>query len=143
MSLSCKTNENWKTCLWHYDGRVCKFEYSFNESLVGIKWTYEETFCSPEFGNHTLVRPKDYEYGNKNKECRIEFDKVTVEGEYKCRLQRCNPEENDYCKTKISENSPTFEDTILVKVNLFKFCRFNCIVLSKIIGVHNFCNSDH
>ena len=121
MTLGCKTDENWKTCLWYYDGMVCKFEYSFNESLVGIKWTYEEIFCDPEFGTHKLIRPKDYEYGNINKECRIELKNVTFEGQYKCKFQRCNPEEKDFCKTKISDESPMFEDTISVKVKWFYF----------------------
>ena len=121
MALTCKTDENWKTCIWYYNGRVCKFEYSFNESLIGIKWTYDEIFCDPEFGNHTLIRPKDYELGKINRECSIEFHKVPFEGEYKCKFQRCNPEEKDFCKTKISEESPMFEDTISVKVKWFYF----------------------
>ena len=120
MALSCLTDQNWKTCIWHYNGRVCKLEYSFNESLVGIKWTYDEVFRDPEFGNYTFIRPKDYEYGNQNKECRIKLPRVPFEGEYKCKLQRCNPEEKDLekdqCKTKISAESPMFEDTISVKV---------------------------
>ena len=114
-TLGCKTDENWKTCIWYYDGKLCKFEYSFNETLVGIKWTYEK-YCNPEFGDHKFIRPKDFEYGNENKECRIELRNVTFEGEYKCKFQRCNPEEKDFCKTKISAESPIFEDVITVKV---------------------------
>ena len=134
MALTCLTDQNWKTCMWLYDGRVCKLEYSYNESLIGIKWTYEEVFRDPKFGNYEFVKPKDYENGNENKECKIRLPNVTFEGEYKCRFQRCNLEENDLCKTKVSEKSPTFENTIYVKVKWLYFSIVNCIVL---------CPSDH
>ena len=116
LTLKCLTDQNWKTCMWLYDRRECKLEYSFNESLVGIKWTYEEVFLDPEFGNYTFMTPKDYEYGNVNKECAIRLPRVPFEGEYKCKFQRCNPEDNDHCKTKISAEIRIFEDSISVKV---------------------------
>ena len=121
-AISCKTNDNWKTCTWVYDGKTCQFEYVFNEKLVGTQWTYEK-YCDAEFGNYEFETPLDFDCGNKNKECRIKLKRVTFEGEYKCKFQRCNPEENDFCKTKISAGSQMFSASIKMEVKLFKFWR--------------------
>ena len=114
-TISCKTSDNWKSCTWIYDGKTCKIEYVFNEKLVGTQWTYEK-YCDAEFGDYEFQTPQDYDLGNKNTECRIKLRSVTFEGQYKCKFQRCNPEENDFCKTNISKASPDFYATINVKV---------------------------
>ena len=119
MTLSCTTNHNWKTCGWLYDEKLCQFEYAYDESDVGNEWKYDETRCDPNFGDHEFVRPiQDIDLGNKNKECRIIFKSVSYEGEYKCKFQRCNKEENDTCKTKVSANVPMFSASITVEVKL-------------------------
>ena len=122
MTISCTTDLNWKTCTWLYDGKSCRFEYVFNENLVRNPWTYEKD-CDAEFGEYDFKTSPGYDTGNQNKECRINLLKVTFEGEYKCKFQRCNPEENDFCKTKIPTNSKVFSATINVEVKLLKFLK--------------------
>ena len=120
MTLSCNTSHNWKTCAWLYDGIMCKFEYAFNDSNKGNEWTYEKTLCDSKFAEHDFLKPDTYNLGNNNTLCRIQFKSVPYEGEYFCKFQRCNPEENDYCKTKVSTNNPLFTASISVEVNLIK-----------------------
>ena len=124
MTISCKTDHNWKTCTWLYDGKSCQFDYVFNENSVRNQWTYEKD-CDAEFGDYEFKTSPGYDTGNQNKECTIKLTKVTFEGEYKCKFQKCNPEENNFCKTKIPKNSPVFSATINVKVKLLKFSNYN------------------
>ena len=119
MTLSCNTSYNWKTCGWLYDEKSCQFEYSYDEKNVVNKWSYTEMMCDPKFVKHEFKKPvKDIDLGNKNKVCRITLKNVSYEGEYKCKFQRCNLEENDYCKTTVSPNVPVFSASIFVKVKL-------------------------
>ena len=120
MTISCKTDHNWKTCTWLYDGKSCQFDYVFNENSVRNQWTYEKD-CDAEFGDYEFKTSPGYDTGNQNKECRIKLTKVTFEGEYKCKFQRCNLEDNDFCKTEIPKNRTVFPATINVEVKLFKF----------------------
>ena len=122
MTISCETDHNWKTCTWLYDGKSCQFEYVFNENIVRNPWTYEKD-CDAKFGNYEFKTSPGYDTGNQNKECTIKLTKVTFEGEYKCKFQKCNPEENNFCKTKIPKNSPVFSATINVEVKLLNFSK--------------------
>ena len=119
MTLSCTTSHNWKTCGWLYDEKLCQFEYAYNESYVGNEWMYDETSCDSNFGAHEFLKPlQDIDLGNKNKECKIKLKNVTYEGEYKCKFQRCNSEENNTCKTKVSADVPMHFASITVEVKL-------------------------
>ena len=119
MTLSCNTSHNWKTCGWLYDQKSCQFEYTYDENNVVSPWSYKKMICDSNFGGYDFITPNQgSDLGNKNKECRIEFKRVSYEGEYKCKFQRCNPEENDYCKTKVSPNVSVFSASIFVKVKL-------------------------
>ena len=119
IQLSCTTSHNWKTCSWLYDGKLCQFEYAYNESNVGNAWTYDKIKCDSSFVDNEFIKPlKDYDLENKNKACTIELKNVTYEGEYKCKFQRCNAEDNNYCKTKVPAGSPMFEASINVEVKL-------------------------
>ena len=119
MTLSCNTSHNWKTCGWLYDEKLCQFEYAYDEKNPGNAWSYDKMMCDSSFGDHEFVKPnQDIDLGNKNKECRIRLKNVTYEGEYKCKFQRCNSEENDFCKTKVSANAPMFYASIIVEVKL-------------------------
>ena len=75
--------------------------------------------CDSNFGNYEFIKPnQDIDLGNKNKECRIKLNNVSYEGEYKCKFQRCNSEENNTCKTKVSADVPMFSASITVEVKL-------------------------
>ena len=116
MSVSCKTNHNWKTCAWLYDGKTCQYEYAYNESYGRNEWTYDKILCDSNFGTHTFVTPQGYHLGNSNKLCKITFKSATYEGEYICEFQRCNQEENNFCKTKVLASRQRFSASINVKV---------------------------
>ena len=119
MTLSCTTSHNWKTCGWLYNEKLCQFEYAYNESDVGNEWMYDETRCDSNFGAHEFLKPlQGIDLGNKNKKCRLTLKNVTYEGEYKCKFQRCNSEENNTCKTKVSADVPMFSASITVEVKL-------------------------
>ena len=114
MTVSCTTSHNWKTCAWLYDGKKCQYEYAYNESRN--EWTYDKILCNSNFGDHTFVTPQDYHLGNSNMLCKITFESVTYEGQYICEFQRCNQEENNFCKTKVSADRQIFSASINVKV---------------------------
>ena len=119
MTLSCTTSYNWKTCGWLYDEKSCQFEYAYDENNDVSKWSYTVTTCDSNFGGHEFIKPKkDIDLGNKNKVCRITLKNVSYEGEYLCKFQRCNSEENESCKTKVSAKAPMFSASIFVKVTL-------------------------
>ena len=119
MILSCNTSHNWKTCGWLYGEKSCQFEYAFDKNSVVSPWSYKVTMCDSNFGNYEFIKPnQDIDLGNKNKECRIKLNNVSYEGEYRCKFQRCNPEENDFCKTKVSAEARMFSASIFVKVIL-------------------------
>ena len=119
MTLSCTTSHNWKTCSWLYGGKLCQYEYAYDKNDVGNEWSYDKMKCDSSFGDYEFEKPtEDYDLGNKNKLCKIKFINVTFEGEYKCKFQRCNEEENNYCKTNIPANSPIFYASIKVEVKL-------------------------
>ena len=115
--LSCSTNHNWKTCIWQLDENLCTFDYVFDESAITNKWIYNEVSCDPEFGPHKIIQPKNDDTGNNNTKCSIEIEQVTGDREYTCTFQRCNLEENNMCRTKVSKDCPTYSATVNVKVN--------------------------
>ena len=118
MTVSCTTNHNWKTCTWLYHGKSCQIEYAYNKTYGGNGWRYDEILCDSNFGKYTFIEPEGYHLGNKNKICKIKLESVTYEGEYVCTFQRCNQEENDFCKTKVSADRKSFSASINVKVKL-------------------------
>ena len=118
-TLSCSTNHNWKICIWSFKGRTCIFEYVFDESAILNQWTYDEVSCDPKFVGHEIIKPKADDKGNNNTICSIEIKQVTFEREYTCTFLRCNLEENNMCKTKVSKDCPKYSATINVKVDPF------------------------
>ena len=117
ITLSCNTSHNWKTCTWQYNGKLCQFEYAYNTTGRN-EWKYDEILCDSDFGEHTFIEPQDYYFGNKNTICKIVLKSVTFEGQYVCKFQRCNQEENDFCKTKVSSDRQMFFASTNVKVML-------------------------
>ena len=78
---------------------------------------YDETRCDSNFGAHEFLKPlQGIDLGNKNKKCGITLKNVSYEGEYKCKFQRCNSEENNTCKTKVSADVLMFFASITVEV---------------------------
>ena len=117
VTLGCKTENNWKTCTWSYDGKYCRFEYVYKDSPVGYIWSYDEVYCDSDFSVHEFKKPEIFDQGNDNKACKIEIDKVTFGGNYKCEFQRCNIENDNMCKTKISRDCSSFSAIITVEVS--------------------------
>ena len=74
--------------------------------------------CDPKFGQYEFVKPEIYDEGYKNKECKIKIKRLTFQGIYKCKFQRCNPEENNFYKTDVLTNSPLYSASIFIKVKL-------------------------
>ena len=116
MALSCTTSHNWKTCGWLYNEQLCQYEYVYNEKNAGNEWTYEKISSDSNCDEHTFVKPKERSLGNNNKQCKIYFKSVSYDGEYVCQFQRCNPEENGFCKSQASTKIPMFSASMFVKV---------------------------
>ena len=129
--LSCSTKNNWKTCIWSFNRKICNFEYVFNEGAIADKWTHDEVSCDPEFGDHEFIPPENYEMGNNNTKCGIKLKQFTSysAGEYKCNFLSCNLEENNMCKTKVSKNCPVYLASINVKVHFYKSSK-NYLILN-------------
>ena len=122
MTISCNTSHNWKTCGWLYDGKMCRYEYAYDKENAGNEWSYDDRSCDSNFPKHEFIKPDTYNQGNENKKCSIQFESVTkdYEGKCLCKFQRCNPEEEGFCKTEAPKDIPMFEATITVKVTLNK-----------------------
>ena len=115
-TLSCRTNNNWKRCIWLHNQMECIFEYAFDKNAIGSKWSYDEVECDANFGDHEFLVPEIYDMGNNNTECKIRMKQLASEGIYQCSFQNCNKEANNTCKTKISNDCPSFSAIITLKV---------------------------
>ena len=89
-----------------------------------VQWKYDEVECDADFGDHEFIKPDPEisDMGNNNTECGIKMKEMALyqSGKYQCKFQKCNIEENNMCKTKISKDCKLFSATINLKVKMSK-----------------------
>ena len=106
IALICNATDNWKECTWQkIDGEHCIFRYNYNPERVGSQWENTEVTCDSLFKNPKFIGSNGYEYGKKNHLCQIEIESAEFdhEGEYECRLQKCQEAKDGGCQSNAKE----------------------------------------